>query len=61
VNAWRVTVDQVAGSGGRQRYDVAAEAPTLAEAVNEALRRAELDAAEVGSYQITVTPVVAPC
>lgn len=53
---WKVTIDQIAEQGGTQRYEHTSAESRLEDAVVEALERHRLTCAEVGQYQITVTP-----
>lgn len=53
---WRVTVDQIAESGGLQRYGPYEPIGShLVGAVEDALSLADLDLVVAGHYQITVT------
>ena len=53
--AWKVTIDQIAESGGRALYEHESDESLLANAIEDALAHACLLIAEVGQYQITAT------
>lgn len=51
---WTVVIDQIAGSGGRQRYEHEAQHESIADAVEEALIEHGLEDVVIGQYQITI-------
>lgn len=61
---WRVTIDQIAASGGLQRYgpfdiprsSIGDGSVLLSDAVEEAIEEAGLLHVGTGQYQITCTP-----
>lgn len=53
---WIITIDQLASSGGRQRYGPYTTYKDLGFAAEDMLRTAGLSFASEGSYQLTATP-----
>lgn len=52
---WHVTIDQVAQSGGKQRYESEIDDICLSDAIETSLIWHRLDNVKVGQYQITAT------
>jgi hypothetical protein len=51
---WSVTIDQLAASGGQQRYTHDSASESIGGAISEAIEEHGLEDVVVGQYQVTV-------